>query len=190
MRPGASNISSGCSAEPSARACPPPAQVSGEGQDTVSRPAPKSFMALAPRLGTRSMLARVLRHILQQIVSFHGSMCSQEGLTPGRAGRNNRFRTGSSPFIPWPIRKLKNSRGIFDQSSLDGPELVTQSNQNRPMTCRYAHRRVALLFTAMEGTSAARVINWPQKSNSHAEARVRAASGNGKSQRGTVYASK
>lgn len=33
-----------------------------------------------------------------------------------------------------------------------------------PMTCRYAHRRIATLFTLVQAVPAARVIDWPQPS--------------------------
>jgi hypothetical protein len=31
------------------------------------------------------------------------------------------------------------------------------------MTCRYAHKRIAVLFTMVQSVPAARVIDWPQK---------------------------
>jgi len=55
------------------------------------------------------------------------------------------------------------------------------------MTCRYAHKRVALLFTAIQAPVSARVIEWPHKS-SNAELRIRSVSG--KPQREGSYASK
>ncbi len=57
------------------------------------------------------------------------------------------------------------------------------------MTCRYAHKRVALLFTAVQSTTAARVINWPQKLTSTTEHRNRVPASN-KPQQEMTYASK
>jgi hypothetical protein len=57
------------------------------------------------------------------------------------------------------------------------------------MTCRYAHKRIATLFTAVQAPVAARVIEWPQKSVVSLEARLRPAL-TAKSQREGVYASK
>ena len=45
------------------------------------------------------------------------------------------------------------------------------------MTCRYAHKRVALLFTAVQAIPAAQVIHWPQKVGHSAEHRLRSAAG-------------
>ena len=36
------------------------------------------------------------------------------------------------------------------------------------MTCRYAHKRVAVLFTVFQETPAARVLEWPQPSQTQA----------------------
>ena len=58
------------------------------------------------------------------------------------------------------------------------------------MTCRYAHKRVALLFTVIQTMPAARVIDWPQKANSLTDARTRGAANHGKSSRETTYANK
>ena len=55
------------------------------------------------------------------------------------------------------------------------------------MTCRYAHKRIALLVTAVQTPVANRVIAWPQKINGSIErGRVVA----GKSQREGNYANK
>jgi hypothetical protein len=56
------------------------------------------------------------------------------------------------------------------------------------MTCRYAHKRVATLFTLIQAMPAARVIDWPQKSINSSESRART-SLNGKP-RETSYANK
>jgi hypothetical protein len=77
----------------------------------------------------------------------------------------------------------------FTPSSRAGPEVVTCLHENQVMTCRYAHKRVALLFTAVQTPVTARVIEWPQKLNSTAEARPRALT-SGKSPREGSYASK
>ena len=58
------------------------------------------------------------------------------------------------------------------------------------MTCRYAHKRVALLFTVVQTTPAARVIEWPQKVSGSAEHRARILAADGKSQREAIYADK
>lgn len=57
------------------------------------------------------------------------------------------------------------------------------------MTCRYAHKRIATLFTVVQATPAARVIDWPIKTSHAIDQRGRA-SVTGKSQRETVYANK
>ena len=57
------------------------------------------------------------------------------------------------------------------------------------MTCRYAHKRIATLFTVVQATPAARVIEWPIKGVSTAEQRAKGGM-MGKSQRETLYASK
>lgn len=57
------------------------------------------------------------------------------------------------------------------------------------MTCRYGHKRVALLFTMVQATPVARVIEWPQKPSVNGEPKVRTASP-GKSQQEISYASK
>jgi hypothetical protein len=56
------------------------------------------------------------------------------------------------------------------------------------MTCRYAHKRVATLFTLVQAMPAARVIDWPQKSIHAAELRLRSVL-NGKPREAT-YANK
>jgi hypothetical protein len=58
------------------------------------------------------------------------------------------------------------------------------------MTCRYAHKRVALLFTAVQTTPVARVIDWPQKASNSAEHRARVMAAGGKSPREVPYADK
>lgn len=48
------------------------------------------------------------------------------------------------------------------------------------MTCRYAHKRVALLFTAVQTAPTARVIDWPSRSrgtSNSAEHRARLMAG-------------
>jgi len=57
------------------------------------------------------------------------------------------------------------------------------------MTCRYAHKRVATLFTLVQATPTARVIDWPQKLNNLSEQRVRSGL-NGRSIREASYANK
>jgi hypothetical protein len=57
------------------------------------------------------------------------------------------------------------------------------------MTCRYAHKRIATLFTLVQTMPSARVIDWPQKLNSAAELRARSGL-NGKSSREASYANK
>jgi hypothetical protein len=57
------------------------------------------------------------------------------------------------------------------------------------MTCRYAHKRVATLFTLVQATPAARVIDWPQKLNNGSEQRARTGL-NGKPPREANYANK
>jgi len=57
------------------------------------------------------------------------------------------------------------------------------------MTCRYGHKRVALLFTLVQATAAARVIDWPQKLSSHAD-KIRPSQLQGKPQRETTYENK
>jgi hypothetical protein len=57
------------------------------------------------------------------------------------------------------------------------------------MTCRYAHKRIATLFSAVQAPVAARIIEWPQKLHASLDQRGRAAA-NGKSQREGIYASK
>jgi hypothetical protein len=58
------------------------------------------------------------------------------------------------------------------------------------MTCRYGHKRVALLFTLVQATTAARVIDWPQKLTSHSEQKARVSNTNDKSTREVSYANK
>jgi hypothetical protein len=58
------------------------------------------------------------------------------------------------------------------------------------MTCRYGHKRVALLFTLVQATAAARVIEWPQKLTATAEQKGRVSSANDKSTREVSYANK
>jgi hypothetical protein len=58
------------------------------------------------------------------------------------------------------------------------------------MTCRYAHKRVALLFTAVQITPAARVIDWPQKASFHPDQRARGIAVSSKSSREASYANK
>ena len=59
------------------------------------------------------------------------------------------------------------------------------------MTCRYAHKRIALLFTVIHETPAARVIEWPQASQGHtAERRQRQVSTETKSEQEESYACK
>jgi len=57
------------------------------------------------------------------------------------------------------------------------------------MTCRYAHKRIATLFTAVQYPAAARVIEWPQKLHHPVELRVRPVV-TGKPTREGNYASK
>jgi hypothetical protein len=58
------------------------------------------------------------------------------------------------------------------------------------MTCRYAHKRVALLFNVVQSAPTIRVIEWPQKEAATFESRVRNAGSNGKSQLEKVHANK
>jgi hypothetical protein len=64
---------------------------------------------------------------------------------------------------------------------------LRKTNQNT-MTCKYAHRRVSTLFTMVQATPAARVIDWPQPSQS--DRRIRATAQADKSTREAVYANK
>jgi hypothetical protein len=57
------------------------------------------------------------------------------------------------------------------------------------MTCRYAHKRIATLFTMVQATPAVRVIDWPTRTSSTIDQRGRAGL-SGKSQREIVYANK
>jgi len=57
------------------------------------------------------------------------------------------------------------------------------------MTCRYAHKRIATLFTLVQATVAARVIHWPQKQSTIPDYRNRT-NFSGKSQPEANYASK
>ena len=77
--------------------------------------------------------------------------------------------------------RATNLRGIV------WPEICysIRRNQTKTMTCRYAHKRVALLFTLVQATPAVRVIDWPQKPATTQDFRVRGVTNNGKSQRET-----
>jgi hypothetical protein len=79
--------------------------------------------------------------------------------------------------------------GNFTHPSPAGLKSVTQINETKRMTCRYAHKRVALLFTAVQVTPAVRVIDWPQKASNVNDPRIRAAN-TGKSQQETAHANK
>jgi len=57
------------------------------------------------------------------------------------------------------------------------------------MTCRYGHKRVALLFTLVQATAAARVIEWPKKLILNGEQRNRVSNGSNKSQADTTETS-
>jgi hypothetical protein len=57
------------------------------------------------------------------------------------------------------------------------------------MTCRYAHRRIVTLFTMVQITPAARVIDWPTKVHGAIAQRGRTGI-SGKSSREAVYANK
>ncbi|HWN97539.1 MAG TPA: hypothetical protein VNT99_21095 [Methylomirabilota bacterium] len=58
------------------------------------------------------------------------------------------------------------------------------------MTCRYGHKRVALLFTAVQATASASVISWPQKLAGSSEQRPRVSPTGGKPNREASYAGK
>ena len=79
--------------------------------------------------------------------------------------------------------------GKFTPSSRDGMKAVTQLSETKAMTCRYAHKRVAMLFTAVQNPPTARVIDWPQKASNSAEHRARLMAGD-KSPREVAYADK
>ena len=58
------------------------------------------------------------------------------------------------------------------------------------MTCRYAHKRVALLFTVVQAAPTIRVIDWPQKEVMTIDHRPRHENGGGKSQLEKAHANK
>ena len=58
------------------------------------------------------------------------------------------------------------------------------------MTCRYAHKRVALLFTVVQAAPAIRVIDWPQKEVMAIDQRARHGNAGGKSQLKKAHANK
>jgi hypothetical protein len=58
------------------------------------------------------------------------------------------------------------------------------------MTYRYGHKRVALLFTLVQATAPAQVIEWPQKLILNAEPKGRVSNTCGKSQHEASYANK
>jgi hypothetical protein len=66
--------------------------------------------------------------------------------------------------------------------------LLTAANQTKLMTCRYAHKRVALLFTAVLTAPAIRVIDWPQKQPAALDQRNRRAINTGKSAKEIIHA--
>src|ERR1051325_3149856 len=100
------------------------------------------------------------------IVPEHGMGCSKAGLARGH---------DCSAMLPklWNRAALKH---LDSNSSARQrwPETCYARRQHQTvMTCRYAHKRIATLFTVVQATAAARVIDWPQRQNSNPEYRNR-----------------
>jgi hypothetical protein len=72
-----------------------------------------------------------------------------------------------------------------------GLKLVINSHLTKrtTMTCRYAHKRVALLFTVVQAAPTIRVIDWPQKEVAF-DHRFRQGNAVGKSQWEKAHANK